>query len=166
MNQGQKLKELASKNETNDAVVHALGARMRMREFIDIRNLRYALKREGFKIVDSDFSNLWKEWEKMGIGSVAKGRVSNEDRFVPNYDMRKVAEASLKGTDLSIDDKKPITGVVLAKRTTKTILKKKHPEKKYPKTSVSVTIKTSTGKTIELNQADINELRDTLNHIS
>jgi hypothetical protein len=110
-NVGKKLYQLAHGNETADAVVHALASRERLRHFIDIRRLKYSLKKDGFKIIDNEYMNLWKEWEKMGLGSIVRGRIGNDDRFVMNYDMRKVAEASMNGTDLSPNDVKK--GVVL-----------------------------------------------------
>lgn len=110
-NIGKKLYQLAHESKTADAVVHALASRERLRHFIDIRRLRYSLKKEGFKIVDDEYTNLWKEWERMGLGSIVRGRIGKDDRFVMNYDMRRVAEASIKGTDL--DSKDLRKGVVL-----------------------------------------------------
>lgn len=108
---GKKLYKLAHESKTADAVVHALASRERLRHFIDIRRMRYDLKKEGFKIIDSEYMNLWREWEKMGLGSIVRGRIGKDDRFVMNYDMRRVAEASIKGTDLGSEDVKK--GVVL-----------------------------------------------------
>lgn len=133
--QGKKLYELAHNNKTADAVVHALAVRQRLRHFIDMRRMKYDLKKEGFKIEDKHFSRIWKEWEKLGLGTIQPGRTGNDDLFVMNYDMRKVAEASLKGTDLDEGDLKK--GIVLNAARTKSEPKKRG---RKPKVVTSIPI--------------------------
>jgi hypothetical protein len=93
----QKLTSIAHSSHTAEVVMVSLGVRERMRPTSDLGRIKKILLRSGERIVDSDYTKLWKDLEAAGVGSIVYGRNGNPDRFHWHYSLKKVAKTALEG---------------------------------------------------------------------
>lgn len=100
---GEMLYKLGHATETHEAVCYALGTRQRVRDFSNINSLKWELRHEGFKIVEADYMQMWKDWQSAGLGVILLGRGKKQNKFIHYYDMRKIAAAALEGKDVEVE---------------------------------------------------------------
>lgn len=96
---GKQLHGIAHASHTATVTITALALRERLRHFSDINRTKTQLIRQGEKIVDSDYSQMWKDLQAAGVGSIIYGRRGKPDRFEWHYSLKKVAKAALEGTN-------------------------------------------------------------------
>lgn len=96
---GNKLKEIASRNETASITANSLATRERIRHHSDIIRTRAQLVRDGQRIVDSDYMQFWKELENAGVGSLIFGRKGKPNRFAWHFSLKSIAKSMLEGTN-------------------------------------------------------------------
>lgn len=107
------IKSIASETPTAANVFNNLAGRKRHRQETDIGRYRMALIREGVKIADGDYMNVWKKLQEAGAGTLIIGRHGNPDRFKWNYSVKDVGKlATDGGIDLApaeekTEEKKP-----------------------------------------------------------
>lgn len=68
----ETLKKIAGKSGTAEAVFTVLGARERARTDIDLRRLRNELVSEGFKTVPAEFTAVFEDLAKAGLGELRR----------------------------------------------------------------------------------------------
>lgn len=88
------LKTIANSSPTANTIFEALSKRERFRERITLKKFKYDLIKSGQKVVDQEFLDTFKKLEEAGVGSLVKGRGSNPDRFVWNFNLRDVGTAA------------------------------------------------------------------------
>lgn len=93
----EKLKELAKSCMTSNAVFSELAARLRWRQTTDMRMLRRAILKKGVRVNDTDYTNTFRQLEKLGIGKILKGYHGHSDKFQWQYSLKDVAKIGLEG---------------------------------------------------------------------
>lgn len=94
---GERLKEIGSKNPTAEAIALHLSMRQRMRERINIWRLRQQFLRDSIVIRYSDFIDFWKAIESEGLGQLEYGQTNSESYFYFNCDPASIGIACLEG---------------------------------------------------------------------
>lgn len=100
---GKQLKEISHKNRTAEVTMTALAMRERVRNFSDIPRTRAKLIKEGEKIVETDYLQLWKDLQTAGVGVIVYGSNKRPNRFQWHFSLKQVAEVCLEGTDQKAD---------------------------------------------------------------
>lgn len=99
---GSMLHKIGHATPTHENVNLALATRERVRGFSNINSLKYELRAMGFKIVDHEYNQYWKDWQAAGLGVISPGKGKKQTKFIHFYDMRKVAQAALEGKDIEV----------------------------------------------------------------
>lgn len=92
----ESLKRIAGKSETAEAVFTILGARERARTDIDLRRLRNELIDEGFKMIPTEFTAVFEELAKAGIGELKKQK-GKPSRFAFHVNPIEVGKLGIDG---------------------------------------------------------------------
>jgi hypothetical protein len=100
---GAKLKAIGHASHTAEVTMTALAMRERLRHFSDITRTRNQLVRNGERLVEEDYMAFWKSLQDAGVGVIVYGRKGRPDRFEWHYSLKKVAKASLEGTNESAE---------------------------------------------------------------
>lgn len=90
-----RLSTLASSNETAAAIFKDVSERRRIRWVTNLPRYAVKLAHKGFKVVDVDYENTWKELEAMGVGVIVRGRNGKPDRFKWNYSLKEVGTGAI-----------------------------------------------------------------------
>ncbi len=93
------VKEIAKTSGTAHTVLEACSKRERFRERINLKKFKYDLIKAGYKVVDEEFLETFKQLEAAGVGSLIKGRNGNPDRFAWNFNLRDVGAAAFTPND-------------------------------------------------------------------
>lgn len=141
---GKQLKELSHKNRTAEVTMTALAVRERNRTFSDIQRTRAKLIKEGEKIVESDYMQLWKDLQDAGVGVIVYGSKKRADRFEWHFSLKQVAKACLEGVDQKSE---PATTTV---KTPKVIRREAAPQPKLSDRLVFVTLRNNFDVEIKL----------------
>ena len=102
---GKMLKEIALKSKTAEIAAYALYMRRRLTRDTDIPRLKYDLIKDGHKVINEDFDQLWDDLQRAGMGVLVHGRNGQPNRFEWFYNMRLVAQAALDGKDYPSSEK-------------------------------------------------------------
>lgn len=111
---GNRLREIATANETALITANALQGRERNRSATDIARTKSAMVREGKKIVEADFMQFWKDLQSVGAGTIVYGRKDKPDRFEWHYAIKDVGHAMFGGEK---PDNVKVTEKPMAKKT-------------------------------------------------
>lgn len=90
-----RLSTLASSNETAAAIFKDSADRRRIRWVTNLPRYAVKLAHKGFKVVDADYENTWKELEAMGVGVIVRGRNGKPDRFKWNYSLKEIGTGAI-----------------------------------------------------------------------
>lgn len=94
---GSRLKKIFNQSDTAKMVLESLSERVRARPEISPIRLKIKLMHEG-KIVDmKDYTDLWENLAKAGVGVLVRGRRGGPNRFIFNYGLKAVAKAAMEG---------------------------------------------------------------------
>lgn len=99
---GNKLKEIANRNPTANITALALAVRERIRNASDIPRTRAQLMREGNPIVESDYTQFWKELQDAGVGQLILGRRGQPAKFAWHFSLKAVSKAMIEGTNETV----------------------------------------------------------------
>jgi hypothetical protein len=90
------LKDITHKNRTAEVTMTALALRERIRTFSDIPRTRAKLIKEGEKIVEADYIQLWKDLQAAGVGVIVNGQRNRPGRFEWHFSLKDVAAIALE----------------------------------------------------------------------
>lgn len=93
---------IAEKNDTALNVFGILAQRQRYRKDTNLDKLRDQMRKEGMKLVDDDFKDLFVQLKKAGIGHLVTGP-RKEPRFKWYYNLKDVAKSAIMNTPLTTD---------------------------------------------------------------
>lgn len=92
-----KLKEIAKSSLTAEKTLMLLALRERSKAFSNMKVVRKQLGEMGVTVIDDAYTQLWKDLEAAGVGSIIYGRRGQADRFKWNYSLKSVGSAAIEG---------------------------------------------------------------------
>lgn len=84
---------IADSNETARSIFEHFASRQRFHTETSLKQLRLDLMQEGKKVIESEFNEIFKKFEAMGMGSTVTGRAGRPNRFKWNYNLRELAKS-------------------------------------------------------------------------
>jgi hypothetical protein len=99
------IKSIATETPTAVNLFENFAGRQRHRQETNIGRYRMALIREGVKIADEEYIEVWKKLQDAGVGTLIIGRHGNPDRFKWNYSVKDVGRIA-KGEEVSTKTEK------------------------------------------------------------
>jgi hypothetical protein len=174
-----KLSELSKSNETATALFTEFANRKRFRWETDLRLQAAKLANKGYKVVDTDYLETWKQLETMGLGSIVYGRNGNSDRFKWRYSLKEVGKAAIApesvGEMQPMEEKKVVIAAApsrkrRSRRGRPPGAKNKHTVSLAPKKSdssyiLTITVKDIDGKHVNINLDEAFKIADRVNQL-
>lgn len=97
----ENLAAIAKENETAKNVFEIFSNRERYRRETNLKRLQRYMHEEGKKVNESEFMDLFKKLQDLGIGTIVVGRGTKNNRFKWHYNLRDVARAAYANKKLS-----------------------------------------------------------------